>query len=111
MENGNLHALAQLVLDHEAFGRFYVFEIYAAEGGLQARNNIYQLVDVGLVYFYVEDIDIGEFLEQHRLAFHYRFGGEWANITESEYSGAVGDYRNQIPARGDRSDFGGVLHD
>ena len=36
-------------------------------------------------------IDAGEFFEQHRLAFHHRHGGGWANVAEAEHRGSVGD--------------------
>ena len=40
MEDRNLHALAQLLLDDEAFGRLDVFQIDAAEGRLQRRHDL-----------------------------------------------------------------------
>ena len=38
VEDRDLHALAELRLDHEAFGRLDVLEVDAAEGRLQARR-------------------------------------------------------------------------
>ena len=50
----------------------------------------------------VEHVDVGELLEQHRLAFHHRLGGERADIAEAEHGGAVGHHRDQIAAHGER---------
>ena len=41
-------------------------------------------------------IDVGETLEQHRLAFHHRLGGERAAIAEPQDRGAVGDDGDEI---------------
>ena len=40
MEDRNLHPLAQLLLDDETFRRLDVFQIDAAEGGLQRRHDV-----------------------------------------------------------------------
>ena len=45
-------------------------------------------------------IDIGEALEQHRLAFHHRLGGQRAQIAQAQNRGAVGDHRDQIALGG-----------
>ena len=54
----------------------------------------------GRVDLDVEDVDAGEFLEQHRLAFHHRLGGERADIAEAEHGRAVGDHADQVGAAG-----------
>jgi len=46
VEDRDLHALAQLALDVEAVGRLDVFEVDAAEGGLQRGDDVDQLVEV-----------------------------------------------------------------
>ena len=48
VEHRDLHALAQLALDHEAFRRLDVFEIDAAESRLERGDDLDQLVRVGL---------------------------------------------------------------
>ena len=50
--------------------------------------------------FEVDGIDVGEALEQHRLAFHHRLGGERAAIAEAEDGGAVGDDGDEIALGG-----------
>ena len=87
------------LLDDEAVRRLDVLEIDAAEGGPEIAHAVDELVDVLGVDLEVDGIDVGEALEQHRLAFHHRLGGERAEIAEAEDGGAVGDHRDQIAAR------------
>src|SRR5206468_6249337 len=80
VEYRNTAALTQLALDDETFGRLDIFEIDAAERRFEARDDIYQLFRVTFVDLDIEDVDAGEFLEENRLAFHYRLGGERTDI-------------------------------
>src|SRR6185436_12419083 len=101
MEYGYFHAAAQLLLDVETFRRLDVFQIYAAESGLEACDDVYQLVRVALVDFNIEYVDSGEFLEQHTFAFHYRFGCQRADRSQAEHCGAIGDHADKVAARGE----------
>ena len=64
--------------------------------------------------FQVDRIDVGEALEQHRLAFHHRLGGERPEIAEAEDRRAVGDHRHHVAAggvvEGERRVLGDRLH-
>ncbi len=100
VEDGDLQPLAQLALDDEAVRRLDVLQVDATEGGLQRGDHLDQLVDVLLVDLDVEDIDVGELLEQHRLAFHHRLGGQRPDVTQAEHGRAVGDHCHQVAARG-----------
>ncbi|KAG1255024.1 hypothetical protein G6F68_010578 [Rhizopus microsporus] len=100
MEHRDLHALAQLALDHAAVRRLDVFQVDAAEGRLQRGDDVDQLVRVGFIHFDVEHIDAGELLEQHALAFHHRLAGQRADVAQAQHRGAVGDHRHQVAARG-----------
>ena len=100
MEHRDLHARAQLALDLETLGRLDVLEIDAAKSRFQGGNDFDQLVRVTLVDLDVEHIDVGELLEQHRLAFHHRLGGERPDGAEAENGRAVGDDADQVAARG-----------
>jgi len=111
VEDRDLHALAQLLLDVEALGRLDVLEIDAAEGGLEGGDHVDQLVGVGLVDLEVEDVDAGELLEQHALAFHHRLGGERADVAQAEHRGAVGDHADQVRARGQLGRLRRILDD
>jgi hypothetical protein len=46
--------------------------------------------------FEIDRVDVGEALEQHRLAFHHGLGGERTAIAEPEDRGAVGDHGNEV---------------
>ena len=48
----------------------------------------------------VEAVDVGELLEEDRLAFHHRLRGERADVAEAEDGGAVGDDADEVAARG-----------
>ena len=54
------------------------------------------------VHFEVDGVDVGEALEQHRLAFHHRLRRQRAEVAEAQDRGAVGD-------DGDEVAFGGVV--
>ena len=99
-KTGICHPLAQPRLDLEAFRRLDVLEIDAAEGRLQRRDDVADVVDLVGVDLDVEDVDVGEFLEQDRLALHHRLGGEGPDIAEPEDGGAVGDDGDEVGAAG-----------
>ena len=48
------------------------------------------------VDFEVDGIDVGEALEQRRLAFHHRLCRKRAEIAEPQNGRAVGDYRDEV---------------
>ena len=50
--------------------------------------------------FEIEHVDPGEFLEQHRLAFHHRLGGKGTDVAQAQHGGTVGDHRHQVAACG-----------
>ena len=99
VEDRDLHALAQLLLDVEALGRLDVLEVDAAERGLERGHDLHQLVGIGLVDLDVEHVDAGELLEEATLAFHHRLARERTDVAEAEHRGAVGDDRDQVAAR------------
>ncbi|MNC89091.1 hypothetical protein D3C83_49890 [compost metagenome] len=111
VEHRDLHALAQLLLDQEALGRLDVLEVDAAEGGLQRGDDVDQPVRIGLVDLDVEAVDAGEFLEQHRLAFHHRLAGERADVAQAQHRSAIGDHADQVAARGEVARLGRVFKD
>ncbi len=100
VEHGNVHSLAQLLLDIKTFRRFNVFEVDAAKGRLQRGHHVDEFVRVQLIHFNIKHVDTGEFLEQHALAFHYRFTGQRPDIAQPQHRSAVGDHRHQIAAGG-----------
>jgi hypothetical protein len=100
VEDRDVHALAQLLLDVEALGRLDVFQVDAAQRGLQRRDDVDQLVGVTLGQFDVEHIDAGELLEQAALAFHHRLAGQRADVAQPQHRRAVGDHGHQVAAAG-----------
>jgi hypothetical protein len=111
VEDRDLHALAQLAFDVEAVRRLDVLEVDAAEGGLHRGNHVAQLVQVLLVELDVEDVDAGELLEEHRLAFHHRLGGQRADVAQAQHGSAVGDHAHQVAAGGVAEGIRRVGHD
>ena len=111
MEQRNVHALAQLLLDVEALGCLDVFEVDAAQRGFQRSDDFDQLVGVALGQFNVEDVDAGKLLEQTALAFHHRFGCQRADVAQAQHRRAIGDDAHQIAARGVLVDQRGVRLD
>ena len=99
MEDRDLHALAELPFDVEAFGRLDVFQVDAAECWLHGRDDIDDLVGIGFVKLDVEDVDIGEFLEQAGLAFHHRLARQRADIAETENGRAIRNDRDEVASR------------
>ena len=102
VEDRDVHQLAQALLDDEAVGRADVLEVDAAEGGAEEAHAVDEFVDILGVDLEVDGVDVGEALEEHRLAFHDGLGGERAEIAEAEDRGAVGD-------DGDHVALGGVV--
>jgi hypothetical protein len=88
------------LLDHEAFGGLDVFKVDAAKAGLHQRDRLDQRLGVFAVDLDVDRIDIGKALEQHRLAFHHRLGGQRAQIAQAQNGRAVRDHRHQVALGG-----------
>ena len=100
VEHRDLHALLERLLDDEALRGLDVLQIDAAEGRLQPGDGLDQCLRVALVDLDVEHVDVGELLEQHRLAFHHRLAGQAADGPKTQHGGAVGDDRDQVGAGG-----------
>ena len=100
VEHRNVEQLAQPLLDDEALGRLDVFEVDAAPALAEELDAVDELVRILGVHFEIDGVDIGEALEQHRLAFHHGLGGERAAIAEPEDRGAVGDDGDEIALGG-----------
>ena len=73
MEHRNVHQLAQPLLNDETLGGLDVLKVDAAKRGPEKAHAVDELLRVFGIDLKVNRIDIGEALEQHRLAFHHRF--------------------------------------
>ncbi|MCY1218873.1 hypothetical protein D9M72_308270 [compost metagenome] len=111
MEDGDVHALAQLLLDVEAFRRLDVFQVHAAQRGFQRGDDLDDLVRVARVELDVEHVDAGELLEQAALALHHRLAGQRADVAQPQHGGAVGHHGHQVGTRGVFGGGGGILGD
>ena len=96
VEDRDVHPLAQRLLDDEAVGRGDVLEVDPAEARLEQFDASMNRCASSVVDLDVDRVDVGEALEQHRLAFHHRLRRERAEIAEAEDRGAVGDDRDEI---------------
>ena len=72
VKHRNRHPLAAQLFHHETVGGLDILQIDRAKGRFQRADDVGQLVGVRLVQFDVETVDVGEFLEQNRLALHHR---------------------------------------
>ena len=100
VEDRNVQQLAQALLDDEALGRLDVLEIDAAPALAEKPDAVDELVGILGRDLEIDGVDVGEALEQHRLAFHHRLGGERAAIAEAENGGAVGDDGDEVALGG-----------
>jgi hypothetical protein len=100
VEHRDAHPLAQLFFDLEAGGGGDVLEVDAAERRLQGSHEVHELVDVGLRDLEIEDVDIGELLEEAGLALHHRLARGGADVAQAEHGGAVGDDGDEVGASG-----------
>ena len=96
VEDGDLQRLAQRLLDVEAVRRADVLEVDPADRRLEQLAELDDVVRVLRADLEVEDVEVGELLEQVRLAFHHRLAGERADVAESEHRGAVRDDGDEI---------------
>lgn len=111
MEDWNVYFVLECCFDYEVFWCFDVFQINVVEGWFEYGNCVDEFVDVGFVYFDVENVDVGEFFEQDCFVFYYRFGGQWFDIVEIQNGGVVGDNSYQIVMGGVVGCFGWIFGD
>ncbi len=100
MKDRYVHPRAAQLFDDETVRRLDVLEVDRAKGRLQRADDIGELVRIGLVQLDIETVDIGEFLEEHRLALHHRLGGQRADVAQPQHGRPVGDDRHEVAPRG-----------
>src|ERR1700704_5986346 len=89
VEDGDVHLRLQAPLDLEALGSADILQVDAAEGGLQELDRADELLRVGGGELEIEDVDVGEALEENALALHHRLAGESPDVAEAEHRRAV----------------------
>ena len=100
VKDGNVHHLAQALLDVEALRRLDVLEIDPAERRPKIFHRVDEFFRILGPDFEVDRIDVGKALEEHRLAFHHRLGRQRPEVAEAENRRAVGDDRDHVAAHG-----------
>ena len=111
VEDRDLHAPLELLLDVEAGRGADVLEVDAAEGRLERRDALDEGVGILGVDLEVEHVDVGEFFEQDALALHDRLGGEGSDVAEAEHRRAVRDDGDEVAARSVEVGGEGILGD
>ncbi|MDT4855915.1 hypothetical protein FQZ97_902880 [compost metagenome] len=101
MEHGDVALLDQHLLNFEAVGRLDVFQIDAAEGIGDACDRVDESLRALCLDLDIDRVNAGEALEKQRLAFHHRFTGQGAQITQAEDGGAIADHGDQIALAGE----------
>ena len=96
VEDRDVEALLEPLLDLEAPRRRDVLEVDAAEARRQPDHGLDDLVDVGGVQADRDGVDPAELLEQHGLALHHRHRGPRADVAEAQHGGAVGDHGDGV---------------
>ena len=96
VEDGDLHHRLEPLLDLEALRRGDVLEVDAAERRLHDPDGVDELLGVVRFELEIEDVDVGEALEEDGLPFHHRLAGRGADVAEAEDGGAVGDDGDEV---------------
>ena len=96
VEDGDVEFGLEALLDLEAAGRRDVLEVDAAEGGRHQFHGVNDLLGVVGREADREGVDVGELLEQHRLALHHGHRGLGADVAEAEDRRPVGDDGDRV---------------
>ncbi|VVN49397.1 hypothetical protein PS639_06362 [Pseudomonas fluorescens] len=100
VEDRNVALFDQGAFDLKALGGLDVFQVDATKGDGDALDGVDEGLRAFGVDFDIEYVDAGEALEQHAFAFHYRFGSQWAEVTQAKNGGAIGNDCNQVALAG-----------
>jgi hypothetical protein len=111
VEHRDVQLPAQPLLDLEAGRRGHVLQVDAPEPGRDRLGHGDQLLRAGDVDADRVGVDVGELLEQGRLALHHRQGRGRADGPEPEHGRAVGEHGHRVPLDGQVPDPLGVGRD
>src|SRR6195256_4851499 len=100
MEYRDVEEFPQPLLDDEALRCADIFEIDAAPALAEKLDAVDDFVGVFRRDFEVDRIDVGEALEQNRLAFHDRLGRQRAAVAQPQNGRAIGDDGDEIALGG-----------
>src|SRR5690242_3632547 len=96
VEDRHVELLAQALLDLEAARSGDVLEIDAAEARSQILHGFDDFVGVLGGQTDREGVDVREFLEQHRLAFHHGQGAFGADVAKTQHGCAVRHHGHRV---------------
>ncbi|MCO5556195.1 hypothetical protein L7F22_009739 [Adiantum nelumboides] len=111
VEDRDVEQLAQPALDLEAARRGDVLEVDAAVAGGDHLDGADDLLGVLGVEADRPGVDVGELLEQRRLALHHRHRRGGADVAQAEHRGAVGDDGDGVALDRQAPGVGRVLRD
>ena len=100
MEYRNIADFFQLIFDFIAFGRGNILQVNACIVRLQQLNGADKFVRVFSIEANRHSVNITEGFEQCSLAFHYRHSSLRADVTQTKYTGTVGNNSNHVATAG-----------
>ena len=100
VEDGDVAALLQLLLDLKAPGGGDVLQVDAPEGAGDELDGADDLVHVVALDAQGEGVHPAELLEEHAFALHHRHARLGADVPQAQHRRAVGDHQAQVPPPG-----------
>src|ERR1019366_10522093 len=83
----------------ETLGRFDVLQIDAAERRLQQLTGSNNFLRIFGGKLNIEDVEVGETLEEHRLPFHHGLACSGPDVAQTQDRRAVGNDGHQVSLR------------
>jgi hypothetical protein len=111
MEDGNAQRAAERFLNIETVRGTDVLEVDSANRRLEQLAELYDVVRVLGADLEIEDIEVGELLEQVRLALHDGLARHRSDVPQAEDGGAIGNHRDEVSLGGVLVDEGRVALD
>ena len=83
VENRDIEHFLKRFFDQEAFRRFDILKIDAAERVPDRGDGVNEPLRIGRVYLDIEHVDAGELLKENAFSLHDRFRGKRAATAQS----------------------------
>ena len=101
MENRNITALFQLLLNLKASRCGNILQVYTAEASSQKANGLHDLIYVLASNTKWNSIYITKLFEQNAFALHNRHTSLWTDISKTKNCGTICYNSNGIPTSGE----------
>ena len=101
VEDGDGAALLQLPLDLKAPWGGNILQIDPAEAALEQGDGVDDLIHVLAVNAQGHSVHAAKGFEQDAFALHHRHPSHWADVTQPQHSGAIGDHSHRIATAGE----------